>query len=1835
MAETTNRAHMRPLSFTSNRDHANGSAPFPSMGPHPGSTPLTRVNSTGGGMRPSAGAYDRHFQAHPRLQATKPPPSYLQQRASGTPNEHVFNAHEAMPANPSAVPGQVAAVATAHEGYRNGTANEYHHRNHTHTQQQLQQQQQQPQQLQNPHRASSRRMVGPYQLAKTIGAGSMGKVKIALDTRTNMRVAAKIIPLQQPDTPIYFPSGLDTTAPAHAKPAAAGAVQSAGASAAKALDEPIDPSREPWRTWLLSLAVESRPDLAVSAGCPTRVQRKLRLLQPRERFTTKDREKRENKDIRIVREVAINRLLFHPHICMLHDVVVHPNHYYIFQELVSGGQMLDYIISHGRLKEKHARKFARQIASAIDYCHHNSIVHRDLKIENILISANGNIKLIDFGLSNLYSPRSHLSTFCGSLYFAAPELLNAQPYIGPEVDLWSFGVVLYVLVCGKVPFDDQSMPALHAKIKRGHVEYPGWLSTECKHLLSRLLVVVPQRRATMGEVIRHPWMCKGYVEQPLVTNYLPKRTPLVSPEQIDSDVVHEMAQYIGFGFGAEEEIRLGLEAILTEEWYRNWLKDKLGPKLDVIRGQIQEDIARAQALQAAEQSTSDGGVKHSTLAADMPDTPLSLINGGSSSGTTLTTPADATHQALAAPQSLPADVTSGRSEAVQAPANQPGEGVRKRTSFWKRSSTFISAGIVGRVHQKSQSDHQNASLQSPTGLANGKSQQGQFRVLSGRAFADGKHSSSTTEKGTAREYSVSPLSAHSPRMYVDSATGMVCLWKDGKLAPPDVDCAAIQAEYHDIIATDPLLSIYYLVKERREREGRISASHAISNKARTNEQPPARTAPQIATQQSQPNMRTAHHDSNDVWVKLERMPERRPVSAIIDGAKDQPSMKRAGPDANDSGSKAPQAAANLAAALARTDKEQEAASRNSAAIPAALQPANPLLDKASAPLQGVTKEPGSVDLTTAAIEALSSHPRPRTSLSLSSTKAAAAKGPSGVPDAKKKRSSIFKRFSVMVKSARSSHKSLDIVSESSTAMAQDEQDEANYVEISAQKDSLNTSHAAISGKDDSAAKSANTSAGDPGAKPVFAPVAQPSSTAGAGTNALKGPNAAHKYTALQSIEEDDEYTRDQNPQQASSAQGASKAPVQPQIDRQTSAEQTTKKLAAAPSSTRESDTTSRQYLNKPLLPNEAQDTAAPSRPLPLPSADDVPEVETAVLVPTTPVQEANKSVKSESNEDSSRAAAAAKTPKAGSDDMVSADRGAGGSQSSADLDGTSSMFTNTDIDESDIITRSSLAEHSASAGHHLLDSTMSGKVALLEKARREIESLDDHEGVGLLDRTPELSYRVPVQGSGNGFAMTKRRVRSASNAMVRALSEIVRDGNPTHGPSGQQHGSKGRPLQSEATAETRFLRLGQRRSSVSAPRHSSTGAINLGGAADDGTTDATMHKGHRNTASSTARLEDTSSSHSHSNSNSDDNVGSCEAGTRNPKLLRSHSHAADHQQAKLSLPDRIAEVSEPPTPLDAHPVGGSEHTHSHSGGAKERMEEVDSDAHEVLVPDNGSSAVETKAMAAASGNDLNSRQTDSGVSGIGPRDGPRDGPENAAAAGGRESKRQSLIAREFSNLRLDPSSPPPEVDDVAAAIASPSPRADEHLKPVFLKGLFSVATTSTQPPAAIRAGLLAVLKEIPRLRFHEGKGYFTCSMVTSVGSTNLQEPLVPYKNGKSAGLHKHRSIRLSSVERKLSFRRRSKRTNDSPTAALLDQSPGSDDNNDNSANDPLSVSHQSIAGSSNDEAAKGSNGNAVYFQIFLVRMPLLSLHGLQFRRVSGPTWKYKDICSDILARLKL
>ncbi|KAF8803991.1 Pkinase-domain-containing protein [Phlegmacium glaucopus] len=336
----------------------------------------------------------------------------------------------------------------------------------------------------------SNRILGDYTLSKTLGAGSMGKVKLATHNITGEKLAVKILPRVHPNPP----------------PSANGSGVNADSASRQA---------------------------------------------------SKD----ASKEIRTLREAALSMLLYHPYICGMREMIIHQHHYYMVFEYVNGGQMLDYIISHGRLRERVARKFARQIGSALEYCHLNNVVHRDLKIENILISQTGNIKIIDFGLSNLYDPITNLSTFCGSLYFAAPELLNARVYTGPEVDVWSFGVVLYVLVCGKVPFDDQSMPALHAKIKRGLVEYPVWLSAECKHLLSRMLVTNPAARATLQEVMSHSWMVRGFSGPPAI--HLVHREPLRADE-LDRQVIKGMK---GFEFGTEDEIERRLVQVLESEPY--------------------------------------------------------------------------------------------------------------------------------------------------------------------------------------------------------------------------------------------------------------------------------------------------------------------------------------------------------------------------------------------------------------------------------------------------------------------------------------------------------------------------------------------------------------------------------------------------------------------------------------------------------------------------------------------------------------------------------------------------------------------------------------------------------------------------------------------------------------------------------------------------------------------------------------------------------------------------------------------------------------------------------------------------------------------------------------------------------------------------------------------------------------------------------------------------------------------------------------------------------------------------------------------------------------------
>jgi serine/threonine protein kinase len=255
------------------------------------------------------------------------------------------------------------------------------------------------------------------------------------------------------------------------------------------------------------------------------------------------------------REIKFLKLLCHPHISMLYEVIETDRHVVLIMEHASGGELLNYIRRSElhRLKEKEARRIFRQIVSAVDYCHQNSLIHRDIKPENILLDKNMDVKMIDFGFSNTFQEGVLLDSFIGSPHYAAPELLQGIKYSGPEVDMWSLGVLLYVMICGRLPFKDKDMKVLYEKIKKGEVVFPEFVSDNAKNLIQRLLVIDPKKRATMREVYDHIWIKEGYSAD--LSNYLHVRPGIV---HVDSRLFHQLLKY---GYEKEEALR----ALQSEE----------------------------------------------------------------------------------------------------------------------------------------------------------------------------------------------------------------------------------------------------------------------------------------------------------------------------------------------------------------------------------------------------------------------------------------------------------------------------------------------------------------------------------------------------------------------------------------------------------------------------------------------------------------------------------------------------------------------------------------------------------------------------------------------------------------------------------------------------------------------------------------------------------------------------------------------------------------------------------------------------------------------------------------------------------------------------------------------------------------------------------------------------------------------------------------------------------------------------------------------------------------------------------------------------------------------
>ncbi|XP_027955879.1 MAP/microtubule affinity-regulating kinase 3 isoform X3 [Eumetopias jubatus] len=274
---------------------------------------------------------------------------------------------------------------------------------------------------------------------------------------------------------------------------------------------------------------------------------------------------------KLFREVRIMKILNHPNIVKLFEVIETDKTLYLIMEYASGGEVFDYLVAHGRMKEKEARAKFRQIVSAVQYCHQKRIVHRDLKAENLLLDADMNIKIADFGFSNEFTVGSKLDTFCGSPPYAAPELFQGKKYDGPEVDVWSLGVILYTLVSGSLPFDGQNLKELRERVLRGKYRIPFYMSTDCENLLKRFLVLNPIKRGTLEQIMKDRWINAGHEEDEL--------KPFVEPE-LDISDQKRIDIMVGMGY-SQEEIQESLSKMKYDEITATYLL--LGRKSSEVR----------------------------------------------------------------------------------------------------------------------------------------------------------------------------------------------------------------------------------------------------------------------------------------------------------------------------------------------------------------------------------------------------------------------------------------------------------------------------------------------------------------------------------------------------------------------------------------------------------------------------------------------------------------------------------------------------------------------------------------------------------------------------------------------------------------------------------------------------------------------------------------------------------------------------------------------------------------------------------------------------------------------------------------------------------------------------------------------------------------------------------------------------------------------------------------------------------------------------------------------------------------------------------------------------
>ncbi|KAG5009023.1 hypothetical protein AAZX31_07G049700 [Glycine max] len=227
------------------------------------------------------------------------------------------------------------------------------------------------------------------------------------------------------------------------------------------------------------------------------------------------------------KEISAMKMINHPNVVKIYEVMASKTKIYIVLELVNGGELFDKIAKYGKLKEDEARSYFHQLINAVDYCHSRGVYHRDLKPENLLLDSNAILKVTDFGLSTYAQQEDELlRTACGTPNYVAPEVLNDRGYVGSTSDIWSCGVILFVLMAGYLPFDEPNHATLYQKIGRAQFTCPSWFSPEAKKLLKRILDPNPLTRIKIPELLEDEWFKKGY-----------KPTTFVEEEDVNVDDV--------------------------------------------------------------------------------------------------------------------------------------------------------------------------------------------------------------------------------------------------------------------------------------------------------------------------------------------------------------------------------------------------------------------------------------------------------------------------------------------------------------------------------------------------------------------------------------------------------------------------------------------------------------------------------------------------------------------------------------------------------------------------------------------------------------------------------------------------------------------------------------------------------------------------------------------------------------------------------------------------------------------------------------------------------------------------------------------------------------------------------------------------------------------------------------------------------------------------------------------------------------------------------------------------------------------------------------------------